>query len=378
MAPYLKRPTLHVPGMDNMDTMPTDFHTVVEPDPCVVGNSGLNTAAVEVEIFQGEVTFLPGETKAPPPPSPVPKEVEVETNEEDKQDQQEQPEKNLGHTTSTGIQVVAEDVTKKEVLQVQVVETAPKNDNVQDEKVEVEVAQTEVKKDKETKDVKDNGKEDVEPVPPGWGNAKYISPADQQAVAKAKAKGKAKAKATPPKQQQVQEVKKSRVRARSASAVPAVVEPPPKKGKRAKDAKTTPKAKPKAAPQPLSEGKKRKGSTQKAAVTAKVRKVDASEKEALRSKKCCAYQKVLRSLLREGIPQEEAREKAKEVARMHILQKAFVCESLYYIIFIYIVIRAIMLSPGIPCSHRVSCIFLMAMLCQVFLNDASTASSFWG
>ena len=304
-----------------MDTMPTDFGAV-EPDPSLVGISGLDAAAVEVEISKGKVTFLPGEAKAPPPPDPVPTEVEVVANEEDKQDQQDEGKKSLGSTTSKDF---TDDVNKKEVP---VVETAPMNE-VQHEKDEVETVEQK-SKEKETKEIPEETKE---PVPPGWGKVPYLSPADQQAKAskvaeaKAKAKGKAKAKATQPKQQQVQEVKKSRGRPRSASAAPAVAEPPSKKGKHSKDA---PKAKQKAAPKALSKGNKRKGSTKNPPKTAKVRKVDASEKEALRSKKCCAYQKVLRSLLREGIPEEEAREKAKEVARTHITSKSFcVCHMIF-------------------------------------------------
>ena len=51
----------------------------------------------------------------------------------------------------------------------------------------------------------------------------------------------------------------------------------------------------------------------------KKRKVDMSDKEKLRSKKCSAYTRTLHRERKKGTPEEEAKTLAKEVARLHVV-----------------------------------------------------------
>lgn len=138
----------------------------------------------------------------------------------------------------------------------------------------------------------------------GGGGVKYISPAEQAKVApKAKADSSkprgSKSKAKP---KQVEQASKKRGRSRAESASAAEVSKKKRRGSAAK--------------KPATKESKRKNKGKEETPPAKSRKVDLNPKEALRSKKCCAYQKVLTRLRREGVEEDEAKKQAKLVARM--------------------------------------------------------------
>lgn len=141
-----------------------------------------------------------------------------------------------------------------------------------------------------------------EEVPPGWGGVKYISPAEQQKVRpKAKEKAKAKSRSSKPRatsKAKPKQAAKKRGRSRAESASAAKVS---RKGSAGKGSK------------PKESKRKNKGNENP---PEKSRKVDLNPKEALRSKKCCAYQKVLARLRKEGVAEDEAKKQAKLVARM--------------------------------------------------------------
>ena len=255
-----------LPGMDNCETMPLDVGDGPPSSGAIgsgppqneepKGTQDLGTTEIDVEISTGKVTFTPATTTS-----------------DDTGLQQQQAETKQ---TTQPVQTPAE-LPKVEHADPHAPETS---------KVDVPKAPNPPHKEGEK-------------VPPGWGNAKYISPAEQQrATPKAKAKasnarGKSKAK---PKQVEKETKKRGRSRAESASAAKGS-----KKGRQGSTEKEP-------------KDSKRKNKTNEDPPE-KSRKVDLSAKEALRSKKCCAYQKVLARLRRDGVAEDEAKKQAKLVPR---------------------------------------------------------------
>ena len=159
-------------------------------------------------------------------------------------------------------------------------------------------------------------------APAGWGKSGYISP-EEQAAAKPKAKAKGKAKAVPkPKPEKVKRArgrpagKSAQAKAKSKAAKTLVPKKDTARGRSAKTKKNEHNSPESEDAQKAS--RKRAGESVEAKATRKVRKVEADPHEALRSKRCCAYQKVLRSLLKQGIPKEEAQVQARAAALLHL------------------------------------------------------------
>ena len=145
--------------------------------------------------------------------------------------------------------------------------------------------------------------------PKGWGKVAYLTPEQQRSCvpkpkAKAKGKGKAKAKSQPA----------------SSSKKPAqgkkrkeVEEPKEESKKDTKRSRGT----------AVEKTGKRKTAADAAAVddadSTKARKVDLSEKEKLRSKRCCAYSKVLNAERKKGTDEETAKKLARQAPSLHVI-----------------------------------------------------------
>ena len=178
------------------------------------------------------------------------------------------------------------------------------------------------KQEAETKDSSMMQAERKDDAPAGWGKSGYISP-EEQAAAKPKAKAKGKAKAVPkPKPEKVKRArgrpagKSAQAKAKSKAAKTLVPKKDTARGRSAKTKKNEHNSPESEDAQKAS--RKRAGESVEAKATRKVRKVEADPHEALRSKRCCAYQKVLRSLLKQGIPKEEAQVQARAAALLHL------------------------------------------------------------
>ena len=178
------------------------------------------------------------------------------------------------------------------------------------------------KQEAETKDSSMMQAERKDDAPAGWGKSGYISP-EEQAAAKPKAKAKGKAKAVPkPKPEKVKRArgrpagKSAQAKAKSKAAKTLVPKKDTARGRSAKTKKNEHNSPESEDAQKAS--RKRAGESVEAKATRKVRKVETDPHEALRSKRCCAYQKVLRSLLKQGIPKEEAQVQARAAALLHL------------------------------------------------------------
>ena len=325
-------------GIDNVDTLPMDLDNHFEGQAPVDSREEVN-----VEICRGKVSFEQ-ETEKGERGEPGLKIDEGMVGEKASKVDQHMPppaSEHEGRSYKEPAQPPPELVAHEQVAPepTKPLPESPKQDNVPTQNVEDPHPEKHSGPEANGKsapieiDDDDHPGEDTNGLPAGWGRAKYLTPEEQRACAPKANPKKKPGKNSGPRPKP--ETKSQQKPDRKSNAVGSNKESPPngparsiKKrkpepeveqavaAKKGKDKTATTSSRSKRGAQELPE------EMPDAPPQKKTRKVDMSDKEKLRSKKCSAYTKTLQRERKKGTPEEKAKSLAKEVARQHVVMGA--------------------------------------------------------
>ena len=325
-------------GIDNVDTLPMDLDNHFEGQAPVDSREEVN-----VEICRGKVSFEQ-ETEKGECGEPCLKIVEGMVGEKASKVDQHMPppaseheERSYKEPAQPPPELVAHEQVAPEPTKP--LPESPKQDNVPTQNVEDPHPEKHSGPEANGKsapieiDDDDHPGEDTNGLPAGWGRAKYLTPEEQRACAPKANPKKKPGKNSGPRPKP--ETKSQQKPDRKSNAVGSNKESPPngparsiKKrkpepeveqavaAKKGKDKTATTSSRSKRGAQELPE------EMLDAPPQKKTRKVDMSDKEKLRSKKCSAYTKTLQRERKKGTLEEKAKSLAKEVARQHVVMGA--------------------------------------------------------